>query len=249
MTRNTVSRARLGRVQHAVSLNGVNLCKLTICALVAGSASLSGQSLADAFGKMDKSAVGFKTMMADVRQTAHTAVVNDDSTESGTIRLKRVKAGETHILVDFTTPDAKTVSIAGGLVSIYLPKAKSAHIYDLRNKRSVLEQGMLLGFGASSSDIKVAYEVSYVGQEAVAGQASAHIRLVPKSKEVLQNLRSAELWISDALGVPVQQKFMTSGTGDYTLMQYTNIRINPAIADKDLKLSLPKGVQVKQVGR
>jgi outer membrane lipoprotein-sorting protein len=217
-----------------------------VCLLA--SLPLLAQGLPDVFSKMDKSAKSFSGMAADIKQTTHTAVVNDDSTQTGTIKLKRVKPTETNFLVDFTAPDAKTVSIAGGEVSIYLPKAKSVQVYDLRAKRAALEQGMLLGFGAQSNDIKWAYEVAFVGQETVNGQSAGHIRLVPKSAEVLQSLKSAELWISDQ-GLPVQQKFMTSGTGDYTLIQYTNIRVNPSISDKELKLNLPKGVQVQKVGK
>lgn len=230
----------------AVSLS-VKVSLAFVCLVAA--VPLSAQSLEGVFSHLDKSAAGFKTLTADIKQTAHTAVVNDDSAESGTIRLKRVKAGETHILVDFTSPAAKSVSIAAGDVSIYIPKAKTVQIYDLRSKRSILEQGMLLGFGATSAEIKAAYEVTYVGQETIAGQPAGHIRLVPKSKEVLQSLKAADLWISDFLGVPVQQKFLTSGTGDYTLILYTNLKINPSLSDKDLKLNVPKGVQTQQIGK
>ena len=236
-----VPRNLVRLVYHSVKLFPV-LCLLTAW-------PLSAQSVDDVFARLDKSAQGFKTLGADIKQTAHTAIVNDDSTENGTIRLKRVKVGETHILVDFTKPDPKTVSIAAGEVRIYIPKAKTVQVYDLRSKRSILEQGMLLGFGATSAEIKAAYDVRYVGQESISGQPSGHIRLVPKSREVLQTLKSAELWISDALGVPVQQKFITSGNGDYTMIQYTNLKINPALGDKYLKLSVPKDVQIQQIGK
>lgn len=220
--------------------------KTIVCLLAA--LPVFAQSLPETFAKMDRSSKIFSGMTADIRQTTHTAIVNDDSTQTGTIRLKRVKPTETNFLVDFTQPDPKTVAIAGGEVSIYIPKTKQVNVYDLRAKRAALEQGMLLGFGASSTDIKTSYEVSFVGQETITGQSAGHIKLVPKSAEVLQSLKSAELWISEA-GLPVQQKFMTSGTGDYTLIQYSNIRVNPSISDKDLKLTLPKGVQVKKVGK
>jgi len=221
--------------------------RLALCLLAA--LPVSAQSLSDVFAKMDSSAQTFKGMTADIRQTAHTAVVNDDSTEVGIIRLKRIKAGDTRILVDFTKPEAKTVSIDGGKVSILLPKARTVQNYDLRAKKTVLEQGMLLGFGASSSEVKAAYDVTFVGREAVEGQQTSHIHLIPKSKEVLQSLKSADLWISDSLGAPVQQKFITSGGGDYTLIQYSNMKINPSISDKDLKLNVPRGFQTQEIGK
>lgn len=219
---------------------------LFICAFAV--APLCAQNLNEVLARLDRSSKGFTAMTADIRQTAHTAIVNDDSIENGTIRLKRLK-GETRLLVDFTNPDAKTVSISGGEVSIYLPKAKTVQIVDLRSKKSVLEQGLLLGFGASSAELKAAYEVTWIGQETLGGQPTGHIHLLPKSADVLRNIKGADLWISDSLGVPVQQKVLTSGTGDYTLMQYSNIKVNPAIADKDLKLNVPKGVQVQQIGK
>jgi len=209
---------------------------------------LPAQNLNAVFTKMDATSKGFTSIASDIRQTAHTAVVNDDSTESGTFKLRRAK-NETRILIDFTTPDAKTVSITGSEANIYLPKAKTVQVYDIRSKKGLVDQFLLLGFGASSSDLKATYDVSYVGQETISGQPAGHIKLVPKSAEALKSLKAAELWISDAQGVPVQQKFTTSGTGDYTQVQYTNIKLNPAIADKDLKLTIPKGVQVQQIGK
>ena len=40
----------------------------------------------------------------------------------------------------------------------------------------------------------------------------------------------------------MQQKFHTGG-GDYVLSTYSHMNINPSIADKELKLELPKGVK------
>jgi len=224
----------------------VNL-RLIACLLAA--LPLPAQNLNAVFAKMDSTAKGFSGITADVRQTAHTAVVNDDSTENGTIRLKHSK-NETKILVDFTSPDAKTVSITGSEANVYLPKAKTVQVYDIRSKKSLVDQFMLLGFGANSTELKATYDATYVSQEAIAGQPAGHIRLIPKSAEALKSLKSAELWISDAQGVPVQQKFTTTANGDYTLMQYSNIKVNPVISDKDLKLTLPKGVHVQpQIGK
>ena len=50
------------------------------------------------------------------------------------------------------------------------------------------------------------------------------------------------LWISDATGYPVQQKFFQSG-GDYHFVTYSDLKINPDLPDSALKLKLPKGVK------
>src|ERR1039458_7007053 len=58
---------------------------------------------------------------------------------------------------------------------------------------------------------------------------------------ILARVKQCELWISDK-GWTVQQKFHTEG-GDYMLSTYSNMKLNPNIADKDLRLELPKGVK------
>jgi outer membrane lipoprotein-sorting protein len=219
-------------------------CRLTLfVALVA--APLAAQSLEDVFARMDKTAQQFRSVAADLRRTVHTAVINDDSIETGTIKVKREKSKGTRMLIDFTEPDPKTVAFDGEAVSIYLPKSKIVQVYDVGAKRSLIDQFLLLGFGATSAELKNTYDVSWAGNEKIDGQQTGHIRLIPKSKDVLQRLKKAELWMADASGLPVRQRFVTSDAGDSMLVDYSNVKLNPALSDNSLKLTLPKGVQVQ----
>ena len=61
---------------------------------------------------------------------------------------------------------------------------------------------------------------------------------MPKSPEVLKNLKKLELWIPEE-GYPIQQKFYLAA-GDYKLVTYTNVEVNPPLTDADLKLKVPK---------
>ena len=45
-----------------------------------------------------------------------------------------------------------------------------------------------------------------------------------------------ELWIDDARGISVQQKFIEAESGDYRLAKYSNIKINEKIPDENFKL-------------
>jgi outer membrane lipoprotein-sorting protein len=225
------------------------MMKRVFALIAACSFTLMGQPLTEIFARLDKSAAGFRAMTADVKQTVHTAIVNDDSAENGTVKLRRAKPGDVRILLEFTTPNRKTVSVDSDQCRIYLPKANTVQVYDLRSRREVVQQGLLLGFGATSEEIKAKYEVSLIGTEAINGQPTSHLKLVPRSKEVLQSLKQADLWLSDSLGVPMQQRVVTGGSGDYTQLTYSNLQMNPVLSDKDLKLSVPKGVQIQQVGK
>ena len=210
---------------------------------------LQAQSLDAVFARMDKAAKQFKGVSANIRQMVHVAAVNDDSFDNGTMKLKRDKSDDTRILVEFTSPNQKSVAIGAGEVRLYMPKARVVQVYDLRNKRAAVEQGLLLGFGASSSEIQAHYTATYVAAEKIDGQATSHIRLIPKEKEVLQSIRQADLWILDSLGCPVQQRLTTSTSGDYTQINYSALKLNPLWGEKDLKLNTPKGVQIQQVGK
>ena len=216
-------------------------CLITLACAI----TLSAQTpeLASAFSRLDKSAAQFKSVQANIVRDVHTAVINDDAKDSGTIRARREKSHDLRVRIDFAAPDVKAVSIDDKDVRIYSPKLKSVQIYDIGSKRDLLEQFLLLGFGASSSDLKDHYEVSLVGQEQIGGENTWHLQLIPKSAEALKNLKKAELWISEATGLPLQQKFTTSAGGDYTLVTYSNMQANKNLSDNDLKLSYPRGVK------
>jgi outer membrane lipoprotein-sorting protein len=205
---------------------------------------LGAQSLDAVYARLDKAAQQFKSVSADLKRDVHTAVVNDDTIETGTIKVKRDKGG-TRMLIDFTAPDKKAVAFDGAAVSMYFPKIKTVQIYNVGDKRSLIDKLLLLGFGATSDDLKADYDVTWVGAEPVDGKPANHVQLVPKSKDVLMRLKKAELWISDASGTPSQQRFVTSASGDFMLVTYTNVKLNVVIPDGSLKLTYPKGVQIE----
>ena len=198
---------------------------------------------------MDAAAKTFRGMTANLRQTVYTALAKDTGVSTGDIKLKRAKPGEMRMLVVFTQPDQKSAAFDGNQVKVYYPKTNVEQIYDVSTKKDMVEQVMLLGFGASSAEMTSAYDVSWIGPEVISGQPTSHLKLVPKSQEMQQHFREVELWISDSLGVPLQQKFITSGAGDFNQFTYSDMKLTSSLPDKDLQLKTAKGVQIKQVGK
>jgi outer membrane lipoprotein-sorting protein len=201
--------------------------------------------LDDAFARMDKTAAQFKTVAADMKRDVYTAVINDHAMDMGTIKVKREKSRDTRMLIELTSPDAKTVSLDGQSVSVYLPKSKVDDVYDVGARRGLVDEFLLLGFGASSAELKEKYDVTLIGTEKLAAADTWHLQLIPKSKDALQHLRKAELWIVETTGLPAQQRLVTSSTGDFMLITYSNVKFNPPLPDSALKLNLPKGVTVE----
>jgi outer membrane lipoprotein-sorting protein len=172
---------------------------------------------------------------------SHTEVVNVDDADTGTIMVKRVKPHDTRIRIDLTNPRRQSVTIGDGKAQVYYPQSNEAQEADLGKNRGVVDQFMLLGFGSNSAELKSAYTVTLGGADSINGEKTTRILLAPKDREILKHVKQCELWISDK-GWTVQQKFHTGG-GDYMLATYSRMNLNPSIADKDLKLELPKGVK------
>jgi outer membrane lipoprotein-sorting protein len=205
-----------------------------LCAL-----PLSGAATLDAIlARMDQSAVSFKAMSAKVRQVSHIAVINEDNVGIGSVRMKRMKR-DAQFLAEFTSPEPKSFALAGAKLELYYPKASTVEQYDLGKNR--VEKYLALGFGASGKELRTDYDLKELGVETVNGEKAARLELIPKSQQVLQQFPRIELWISEAKGYPVQQKLHQTG-GDYMMITYSDVAINPPLPDSAYKLNLPRGV-------
>jgi outer membrane lipoprotein-sorting protein len=202
----------------------------------------SGQSLDSVLANMDKSAAGFRSMSANIERVSHTAVINENTVDKGTMLLKRSKPREMRMLIDLKEPDPKTVALSGKKLEVYYPKMNTVQEYDLGKHRAMLDQFFLIGFGTSGKELAASYNMKLLGFDTVAGQRAARLELIPKSKDVLQHLRRLELWVAEATGYPIQQKFFLPAN-DHMLVTYSSMRVNPDVSDSAMRLKLPGGVK------
>jgi outer membrane lipoprotein-sorting protein len=217
----------------------LNLCLATV---VLAHSALAADDLTAVFARMDQAAPKFKGMRADMKRVRHTAVINEDSTVTGTIVVKVPKPHEDKMLITFLQPEKKIVGIAGTSADMYLPKANEVQVCNFgKGHRAEVEQFLRLGFGSNSKELKEAYTVTFGGPETVAGEKATRIALVPKSQDVANMFQKFELWISDATGISVQQKMYEKG-GNFTLATYPNMKLDPNDSDSDVKLNPPRGV-------
>lgn len=204
-------------------------------------ASVPAASLNDVLARMDKRAQNFQSMTAQLTQLNHTEVINENETQSGSVRMKREKEGIVG-RVDFTGPNAKIVSIRERQLQVFYPKSKVVEQYDVGKYGEQLDQFLLLGFSTSGKELQRNYKVRLVGDETVGGHPAFHLELVPKSKQALDIFKMAEVWLAEDANYPVQEK-IHKNEQDYTLITYTDVKLNPPLSDKDLELNLPPGVK------
>lgn len=209
--------------------------------LLTTAACLPAASTELVLSKLDEAAPKFTGMTADLHRVSYTKVLDDKASEKGTARLR--KAGrELHVVIDFATPDPKIVAVRGRKAEMYLPKLKTVQEYDLGKQSDLVDQFLLVGFGTTGRELQANYSIKYAGEETVAGQKAWKLELLPQSARVKEKLRRLELWIAEQGSYPVQQMFLQP-SGDYYLFTYTNVKLNPALTDEDLRLKLPKGVK------
>ena len=211
---------------------------MILCVAFPAGASDQQQALA----RLDQAARGFRGMTAKIKKISHTAVIKESTEETGRITLFRPKPRDLKMLAEFTAPEERAVAFDGHKVQIYYPRILTVQEYDLGKQSSLIDQFLLLGFGSTSTELNKSYNIKWTGEEPVNGVKCDRLELTPKSDEALQHVRRIEIWVSAQDGVTQQQK-VHQPSRDYVLITYSDIKLNPQLADESVKLKLPKGVK------
>jgi outer membrane lipoprotein-sorting protein len=222
-----------------------------VCLILAAPATLAAanDNLQQVLGRMDKAASEFKSMTAQVTYVTHTDVLNDNTTETGSVTMKKVQPGEVQGLVDFTSPDRKTITFEKRRIQEYLPKIKTVQVFDLAKHGEQLDKFLMIGFGTSGLELAKDYDVSVLGTANLNGQASIRLQLIPKAADARQYVQKLELWIPEQGDpYPLQEKIFQP-SGDYRLTTYSGTNINPPLQPGALQLKLPPGVKTEHPGQ
>src|ERR1700734_800495 len=137
------------------------LC-LALCAICVGGWTAAAQAkgpwtLESVLRQLDMQDKDFHSLSADIERTKVTVVVNDHSTESGTLLVRGDK-----MLLDFKAPDPRTILRTGDNLYIYTPGLKRVEEYDLGKNRDLVDQFLLLGFGTSGAELEKRYTIALV---------------------------------------------------------------------------------------
>jgi outer membrane lipoprotein-sorting protein len=209
----------------------------------AGTSQNSGKLTLDyVLSMMDRSAEDFRSLTAALDHVKYTAVVKDTSTESGEIYVRK----DSKLRIDFITPDPRTIIRNGDNLYIYTPKINRVEEYNIGKNRALADQYLALGFGTRTDNLKKSYTVGLSGEEEIDGHKMALVELVPRSDEVRRQVTKIVMWVDEASWLPVQQKFLEAGSGDYFLSRYKNVMKNLKIGDGKFKPDWPKGTKIEK---
>jgi outer membrane lipoprotein-sorting protein len=224
-------------------LRGTFIAALGTAIVLVAPALAADAGLEATLAKMDQAARGFKDLTANLMRTHHTAVIDDNTLDSGTIYIRRPKPNELLMKFDITKPDPKQVAVGARTAMVYYPKSRTVDIFEIAKYKKEADQLLLLGFGTTSKEMADSYRIALGGPELVNGQKTTRLELTPKSDEM--HLAKVQLWISDTTGLPLQQKLYWPGPngGDYDLMTYSDMHVNTGLPESAITLQLPKGIK------
>lgn len=215
-------------------------CALVALVLAAGQlVSAQGReiTLDGILKQLDRSAKNFRSLSADVERTKVTVVVNDRSTEAGTLLVRDDK-----MLLQMNAPDSRTILRNGDNIYVYTPGLNQVEEYNLGKNRDLADEFLLLGFGTSGSQLEKGFQVKYTGEDTIEGKKDALLDLTPRSASVLKQFSKIQIWLDETTWLPDEQKFTENG-GDYLTIRYTKMVRNPNVPDSKFKPHWPKGTE------
>ena len=185
--------------------------------------------------QMDAGSRNFRSAEAAIQKQQFEKIVNDTTTESGTIYFVRSGA-TTQVGAKFDPPNAQTLEYKNGVARLYSAGTNHIDQYSTSSaNQTKFETFLTLGFGASGSDLAKQWMIADQGTEQMSdGSRTVEVEkldLVSKDPSVRNNFTHIAIWVDLARDLSLKQVFFTPA-GDTQTAIYTNIRLNQPI---DLK--------------
>ena len=193
--------------------------------------------------KMTAAGRSVTNFSASIAQKKWTAILKEfDRGESGNLWYLRGKDGKAYLRREILRPENNILVISDGEAVFYEPRIRQAHKYQLGKNKDKAEF-LVLGFGPSASSLSDTYDIRLLGEENVDGRKAYMLELRPKSDKAAAYFPQIVLWIAEQVWLPIQQKLIEPN-GDYLLIKFSDLKLNPGISRSRFKLVLPGNVEV-----
>ena len=141
---------------------------------------------------------------------------------------------------EYTQPEARFFLITEDRFVAYYPIQKRAEEVPL-SKLAGRRVFRVFGIGQTAEDLQKFFDISQAdpGEE----EGCYLLLLTPKRKRVKDRLQLVRFWVDAETYLPRKLEYVESD-GDSTLLSFTDIRLNPEIADARFNVDIPKDVLV-----
>lgn len=141
-------------------------------------------------------------------------------------------------LWEYTEPEPKMLLMNGKLLVAYYPEQKQAEEIHTRLSRRLVKY---FGLGQVFADLQNYYDLKLAPDADIPGTRA--IVMTPTKKALAKRLLEVRLWI-DEKDQQVRQLEYREQDGDRTLFTFSDITVNPAIAQSRYEIDLPTDVVV-----
>jgi outer membrane lipoprotein-sorting protein len=201
-----------------------------VAALVLGAPAMHADDLDSVLRKLDAAAANFHSTSADFKaENKMTDPIPETEVQTGAVYYERKSKTfqmAAHIQQVDGKPVPKTYMISGGEFKLWEGGALN-QVTTLSNV-SKFESYLMLGFGASGKDLEQKWDITYDGDETVAGLKTAKLELVAKDDGVRRNLPKVIVWMDTARGISLKQYF-DEGQGQSRTFTYSNVKVNQSL--------------------
>ena len=219
-------------------LAGIICCALVLAGYgvgLAAEAQAKPDRLKTVLAEMDAGSAKFHSAEASIQKQQFEKIVNDTTTESGTIYFQR-SGNSTQVGAKFDPPNEQTLEYKNGLVRLYSAGTDHIDQYSATGANQArFETFFALNFGDSGSDLAKQWTITDQGTEPMSdGSRTVPVEkldLVSKDASVRGNFTHITIWVDLVRDLSLKQVGFTP-SGDTQTTIYTNIRLNQPI---DLK--------------
>ena len=197
--------------------------------------------LTQILARMSDAGKRLRSLSANLEYTTVTVLVNDKSTSEG--RLFYLKGKNPEVKIEMQQPESKVVLFKKNHAQIYYPKINQVQEYNLEQKSGLVEQFLLLGFGAETGVLTKSYDVKYLREEELGGETTVVLELIPRKSNVAAQLTKIDMWVSEDSWLPAQQQFYEP-SGDYLIAHYTGVKVNLKLPGSTFQIQPAPGAKV-----
>ena len=192
--------------------------------------------------RMDQRGATLKSMSSSISQRRWTDILEEfDGGESGYLHFLKEK-DKVYLRKDIPQPQRNTLIVRDGEVLYYQPKIKQLQKYNLGKNKDRAEF-LLLGFGSDKQVLQNTYDIRLIAKEEIHRVETYQLELTPISDQVSAFFSKINLWIDTTLWVPIQQK-LVEPTGDYLLINFSDIELNAEVPRSKFDLKISEDVRI-----
>lgn len=234
-----------GSVSPVVRFVGMIVLSIGWC-LHAGCGEARAQGkdaeLQSVFRQMEAVGKNFRSFSARLTQKKYTAILEEfGATETGEFYLARAADGSTMIRQEIKSPGRVTLTIKGGVATVYHPAIKQARIVNLGKNKDKAEF-LALGLGQPPAELQKTFDVTYRGTENAANTPCSVLVLKPKDPKTAAFYSTIVMWVKKSSGIPIQYK-LQEPNNDYLLVTFSEEKLNLNIPASKFEQKLPKDVE------